>query len=97
MTFSPDRDVWEDTQTNTIIGIATASACRRRRLQTALGIVAETPVNTMQLETLDCITAVSAGEKTAITIDGSAAKSDCQQTGRTVGLAGGIPDWLRCP
>ena len=60
-TFLPWSGFWESMQTNTITGIVTVIAFRRQRFAGSLGIVAETPANTMQLNP-GLHYAVSAGE-----------------------------------
>ena len=83
-------------QTNTITGIATVIAFRRQRFAGSLGIVAETHANTMQLDPR-LNYAVSAGDNYGeITINGSAAKSDCQQTGKRRLALGTLIELARC-
>ena len=83
-------------QLNTNMGIATISAWRRGDSQVALGILAQPPANTMQLDTTAASPQSAQLGTTASTIIGSVAKSACEQTGKCQLALGPLIEMARC-
>ena len=75
-------NIWSAVLLNANEVFATINAWRKRRLAGGIGHLAQTPANTMRLDTIACITAIRAVGNDGDHVNGSAAKGACEQTGK---------------